>query len=286
MEEKQVMIESRGIPVLHVEGITIPEAWENSLLELWEKGCNIPTQYDKKGDPLSRDATMMITILEPLTEPRIHRCFPTDLQELEVYRQEVVNGIHDHYIGKGKKGWSYSYHDRLFHYPLGIEGFLNQIDNSLIPQLAETPFSRRCLAITWVPEHDAYDTEPPCLQQVWCRILQLENGDLVLNMNTIWRSRDAFKAAFMNIFALTDLQRYIAERISQAIGREVKVGRYVDFSSSYHIYGSYFDDFQGTLKDFKKRTFRERIYTADFAEPFFKEAREKIEKELKENRLC
>ena len=32
-----------------------------------------------------------------------------------------------------------------------------------------------------------------------------DGGQLSLNMNTHWRSRDAYKAAYMNVFALTDL---------------------------------------------------------------------------------
>ena len=38
-------------------------------------------------------------------------------------------------------------------------------------------------------------------------------------MNTHWRSRDAYKAAFMNIF-LTDLQREIATKISEKLEKE------------------------------------------------------------------
>ena len=64
----------------------------------------------------------------------------------------------------------------------------------------------------------------------------------MLNLNTHWRSRDGYKAWFMNAFALTDLQRIVAEEISEKLGDEVSVGRYVDISDSFHIYGSYFDE--------------------------------------------
>ncbi|MEF9426498.1 MAG: hypothetical protein L0956_04750 [Candidatus Mariimomonas ferrooxydans] len=100
-------------------------------------------------------------------------------------------------------------------------------------------------------------------------------------MNTHWRSRDAYKAAFMNIFALTDLQKVIAGKVSDKIGRPVKVGRYVDISDSYHIYGSYFSQFEGFLDTLKKKTFEQRTYSSSFAEPIFEEAREKIKAEKK-----
>ena len=265
---------SRGdITVLKVEGNTLPEVWEKSLLEVWQNGVAIKTQYDRPKDPPSRDATMIMIIHMPFLEPRIHRALPTGLDELEVYRQEVVLGIHDHWIGG--HGWSYSYHDRLFNYKVR-EGNLDQIAVA-VDNLVSCFHTRRAQSITWAPEIDAKHHEPPCLQRIWLRILEDPKEGLVLNMNTHWRSRDAFKAAFMNIFALTDLQKVIAEKVSEKIARPVKIGRYVDITDSYHIYGSYFDQFKGFLETLKKKTFEQRTYSSSFAEPFFEEARKKID---------
>lgn len=277
-EEEKLIFSSGDIPVLKVEGETLPEAWEKSLTEVWEKGIAIKTQYDRPNDPPSRDATMIMVIHSPFLEPRIHRALPTGLDELEIYRQEVVLGIHDHWIGS--HGWSYSYHDRLFNYLAGSGniGHMDQI-KILIDNLVQCVYTRRAQAITWDPELDARHHEPPCLQRLWFRILEDPNKGMVLNMNTHWRSRDAFKAAFMNIFALTDLQKAIAEEISEKIKKPVNVGRYVDVADSYHIYGSYFDQFKGFLETLKNKTFEQRTYTSAFAEPFFEEARKKIETE-------
>jgi thymidylate synthase len=281
MEDKktdsQAIFSSGDIPVLKVEGNSLPEVWEKSLVEVWNNGIAIKTQYDKPKDPPSRDATMIMVINEPFAEPRIHRALPTGLDELEIYRQEVVLGVHDHWIGG--HGWSYSYHDRLFNYKTG-NAYFNQVSN-VIESLADCYYTRRAQAITWDPELDAKDHEPPCLQRLWFRILEDPKKGLVLNMNTHWRSRDAYKAAFMNIFALTDLQRAIADEVSAKINIPVKVGRYVDMADSYHIYGSYFDQFKGFLDTLDKKTFEERTFSSSFAEPFFKEARLKIQAEKK-----
>ena len=68
----------------------------------------------------------------------------------------------------------------------------------------------------------------------------------------------------MNIFALTDLQRDIAEKMSGKMGREVKVGRYVDITDSYHIYGAYFNEFQERfLKNINERSFEQRTWRSD-----------------------
>jgi thymidylate synthase len=273
----EVTFSSGDIPVLKVEGRTLPEAWEKSLVEVWNKGIAIKTQYDRPNDPPSRDASMVVVIHEPFAEPRIHRALPTGLDELEIYRQEVVLGIHDSWIKS--HGWSYSYHDRLFNYEIKGEN-LDQIA-AAIDSLVECPYTRRAQAITWDPELDARHHEPPCLQRIWLRILEDPKKGPVLNMNTHWRSRDAYKAAFMNIFALTDLQKVIAEDISSKSGVEVRVGRYADMVDSYHIYGSYFDQFRGFLETLEKKTFEQRTFTTSFAEQFFVEAREKLAKEEK-----
>ena len=268
---------SGNIPVLKVEGTSLPEVWEKSLIEVWENGIAIRTQYDRPKDPPSKDATMIMVINEPFAEPRIHRALPTGLDELEIYRQEVVLGIHDHWIGG--HGWSYSYHDRLFNYKTA-SSHLDQIGN-VINSLADCYYTRRAQAITWDPELDAKDHEPPCLQRLWFRILEDPQEGLILNMNTHWRSRDAYKAAFMNIFALTDLQRSVAEEVAKKINIPVKTGRYVDMTDSYHIYGSYFEQFKGFLNTLDKKTFKERTFSSSFAELFFKEARMKIQAEKK-----
>ena len=109
-----------GIPVLTAEGDCIARAWENSLIALYESGCSLATQYDKPGDPASKDATMMLVIHDPLAEPMIHRDFPGGFEELQEYVMEVCDGIKDHLVrdpnDAGDTRWEYTYHQRLFRY--------------------------------------------------------------------------------------------------------------------------------------------------------------------------
>ena len=76
-------------------------------------------------------------------------------------------------------------------------------------------------------------------------------------------------------------KKNIAERISENLGREVKVGRYVDIADSFHIYGSYYEEFKGFLKTVETRTFEERTWNTEFADPIFAEERLRLEKERK-----
>jgi thymidylate synthase len=97
-------------------------------------------------------------------------------------------------------------------------------------------------------------------------------------MNTHWRSRDLYKAWFMNAYALTDLQRLMAGQLAARLNRPVRAGRYVDISDSLHIYGSYFDNAQVEIDKMKKTSFMDRAWesTHPAFEMMTQEAREKL----------
>ncbi len=266
----------KGIPVLHVEGDCIARAWENSLIELHAKGCDLKTEYDKPEDPPSKDATMLITITDPLTEPMIHKDFPGGPLELQEYVMEVLEGIKDHLVRNPDDPkdtrWEYTYHQRLFKYAVPGLQPVDQIE-LLCQKLARTPHSRRAQAITWKVWEDNTCYDPACMQSIWCRLLE-QNGEQVLSMDVRFRSNDAYKAAFMNIFALVQLQQKIARRISELLGRKVVVGRYVHMVDSYHIYGSYFREFEGRfLGALQKRAFEQRTMRYEDLREMMEEAR-------------
>ena len=278
-------MKSGNIPVLNVQGDTIPRAYERAIKEVWEKGASICTEYDRPEDPPSRDATVMITVEDPFKQPRFHRSFADSLGGLSEYVMEVIHGAHDYWIKpreeilKGTEStdtrWTYTYHRRLAEYEME-DRVIDQIDY-MVKKLSQTGYSRRAQGITWNTVLDPPTDHPPCLQRVWGRLLEDKSGELVFNMNTHWRSRDLYKAWFENVIALTTLQRTIAERISEETSREVRVGRYVDISDSLHIYGSYFREIEGNeekgIKSFferlESRSFEERTWTSDFVRPLF-----------------
>lgn len=239
-------------PVIVVEGRCIPEVWEKSISELWNKGVYVETEYGNS----SRDCTMLMIIREPMREPRIHKAglMVGKLSQLEEYVHEVCDGIHDDYVKNGT--WPYTYHERLRSYSCFNET-VDQI-GYVLEKLAKTPYSRRAQAITWKPWVDPKIDDPPCLQRVWFRIYEDR-----LIMETCWRSRDAMKAAFMNIYALTALQRRMAEELSKRMGKVVSPGEYVDFSNSYHIYETDFERAASLVKRSRDSEWITRSWSTD-----------------------
>jgi thymidylate synthase len=228
---------------------------------------------------------MVITINDPLSEPMIHRDMPGGFEDLEEYCMEVTEGIKDHLVrawnNPDDTRWEYTYHQRLFGYKVpNFNEEWSEYDQIEImcQKLANSPHTRRAQATTWKvwEDNDCYD--PACLQSVWCRIL-----DGKLNMNVRFRSNDAYKAAFMNIFALVRLQKMIAERVQELSGMPITLGRYCHIADSYHIYGSNMDEFEKRfLGAIDKRSFEERVFYYRDVEDIMRGARPGILKKAKE----
>ena len=250
-----------GIPILEARGESIARAWENSLITLYRKGCDIKTQYDQPDDPPSKDATMLLVVDDPLAEPMIHLDFPAGFEELQEYVMEVCDGIKDHCVRDPEDPedtrWEYTYHQRLFQYDVPDLAPTDQIEQ-ICRKLSQAPYSRRAQAITWKVWEDNTCYDPACLQSIWCRITE-DDDQSVLNMNVRFRSNDAYKAAFMNIFALVQLQHRIAQRIENLSGIAVHLGRYCHLADSYHVYGNNLREFESRfLQALEKRTFEGR----------------------------
>ena len=242
---------------IHIVEEHLPLAWEKAVIACWETGERFPTEYDKPGDPNSRDVTALIHVTRPFAEPRIHRAFPGGLEDLEKYRAEVLYGVHDHWIDPAAGKWEYTYHERLRAYDVPGRGVYDQLAGA-IEKLKAVPYTRRAQAVTWQVWNDMDVGDPACLQRMWFRI---SAGKLHMNIHI--RSNDAFKAAFMNMYAFTELQRDLAA----AVG--VEPGEYMHVADSFHIYGSYFQEFAGFLKTVQTRSPEDRVFTTDFARGIF-----------------
>ncbi|MDZ7331281.1 MAG: thymidylate synthase [candidate division KSB1 bacterium] len=157
---------------------------------------------------------------------------------------------------------------------------INQIEY-VIEKLMAQPFTRQAQAITWQPYMDTDIYDPACLQSMWFRILNDEVGQPTLNMNVRFRSRDAYDASFMNCFAFIHIMEYVANEVGKRIGQSIRIGRYVDESDSFHIYGKRLADFENRfLRNLIERDFSQRTFFRRDAEPFFEERRKKLHEQL------
>jgi len=276
-----------NIPVICVEEKTLAEAYERVLIRLYHEGTQFRTQYDKPGDPLSIDCTANITVLEPETDPMIHKAFPGGIDDLKEYVMEL-KGFKDDWVKNmndpDDTRWEYTYHGRLAAYgswmvladlndksSSTVAGFsVDQIE-LVIQKLIDQPFTRQAQMITWMPNLDPEVYDPPCLQSLWYRILEDEEGLYWLNSNIRFRSNDAWGANFMNMFGFVQFSReVIADEIEKRTGKTVNLGRMNWQADSFHIYGRDLDKAKGLLFDrVDTLSFEERIY--NFNDEFIQE---------------
>jgi thymidylate synthase (methanogen type) len=317
--------------VIFISKDNVRDAWISALAQVLFTGDEIKTEYDKPEEPPSKDATALIEIKNPMSNPikradKILKIKSKYGNSFEVYGnmsdtyligsiqsgyiEEIMEGKNDHYIWESGASFPYSYHDRIFNYtpysledtihvnydldfvdhefvkkhqklikaekikstpesniwklkngiefdldkriseqlgikkfPIGIIDFpkINQIEY-IIKKLRKSPYSRRAQAITWRPLVDPYHIDPPCLQRIYMRI---KEGKLI--MQTTWRSRDLFRAWEANVNGMVRIQKSVADNLG------VKMGHYLDFSNSLHIYGSNIPEVMDMFKRMKNR---------------------------------
>lgn len=290
----------KNIPVISITERTLAEAYEAALVSLYKNGTRFKTQYDKPGDPLSIDATMNITILEPETDPMIHQAFPGGIDELKEYVLEL-KGHKDHWVKNMNDPedtrWEYTYHGRLAQYGSWQEkdeygdsqsiGFtINQVEG-VIDKLVAQPFTRQAQMITWMPNVDLVVYDPPCLQSLWYRIMEDEDGSLWLNCNIRFRSNDAWGANFMNMFGYVQFNReVIANEVGERLGKKINMGRLNWQADSYHIYGKDIEKAKTMLFDrIDSMTLEERTmeFNNDFIREMYDDAETRILKKIEEH---
>lgn len=273
-----------NIPVITVSEKTLAQAFESALIGLYTKGTRFKTQYDKPGDPESLDCTLNLTIEEPESEPMIHMAFPAGIEQLKEYVLEL-KGFKDHWVKNmndpADTRWEYTYHGRLEKYGSWLEKNgkgsvekgpfkINQIE-AVIEKLSKQPFTRQAQMITWMPNIDLDCFDPPCLQSLWYRILEDEQGVYWLNCNIRFRSNDAWGASFMNMFGFIQFNKeIISAGIAERTGRTVRLGRLNWQADSYHIYGKDIQQAKEMLFDrIEGMSIEDRTY--NFSDDFIKE---------------
>jgi thymidylate synthase len=287
----------KSIPVLHVAGLTLAEAYERALIALADGGIRLATQYDRPGDPPSIDATMNITVEEPWTDPMIHKAFPGGIADLREYVLEL-SGAKDGWVKNmddpSDTRWEYTYHQRLADWgtwrqkapqSAGRPGTGVDQVSAVVDKLARQPFSRQAQMVTWMPQTDPGAYDPPCLQSLWYRLLEHE-GEWWLNCNVRFRSNDAWGACFMNMFGFTHFTAaLVAAPLSERLGAPVRLGRLNWQADSFHLYGKDQADFTARFLDRLGATaFSDRVFS--FRDPdiqeMWREAEEEARRKIRE----
>ncbi|MHA1683333.1 MAG: thymidylate synthase [Promethearchaeota archaeon] len=146
------------VSVILIEEEDVSSAWLKAVKEVLEHGDDISTQYDKPGEPPSKDATALIKVKEPFSNPIRNRrgkekkvlnvksklgnsyevyghigdfCLVPSINS--GYIEEVLSGVFDNNLKESRESYPYSYHDRLYSYrAYGMEDIASK-SHDLVP---------------------------------------------------------------------------------------------------------------------------------------------------------
>jgi len=157
----------------------------------------------------------------PLAGPSVSPHSRFQQKFVEQYAKDLLYGSH--------ASFEYDYHGRLFDWGerLFHDGKPVHVDQIayIADKLKSSPNSRRAIAITWNPVIDEKLDDCPCLQLIQCTV-----RDSRLAMRVVFRSNDMLTAAGANMYALVQLQKFIADQLGLACGT------YTHISLIPHIY--------------------------------------------------
>jgi len=205
-----------GMRIIRAPSIGL--AHEQVIRMILEKGWVLQTEDAEATVEFEEVALQVDTPLaEPMTSP--HSRFQQKF--VEQYAKDLLHGSH--------ASFEYDYHGRLFDWGerLVTGGQPVHIDQIayIVDKLKTSPVTRRAIAITWNPVIDEKLDDCPCLQLVQCVLRQGRLG-----MRVVFRSNDMLTAAGANMYALVQLQGFIAGQLG------VPCGTYTHISLVPHIY--------------------------------------------------
>lgn len=189
----------------YIKADTLARGYELAVKYIRSVGELVITEDNS---PTLESDTICIEVDKPMQEPRLSSKYIIKQNFADKYADALINGCESQF--------EYDYHSRLIrHDQIGY----------IINKLKTQGTSRRALAITWIPEIDQNKNDVPCLQLIQCTIRKNK-----LDMKVVFRSNDMLLALGANMYALTKLQEYIADKLN------IEVGVYTHIALIPHIY--------------------------------------------------
>jgi thymidylate synthase len=156
---------------IFVEGRTLPEAYHNGFLALYEQVALLSCS---DWGQMQKEVSMTFAVDEALAEPMVSRLYIGGFYELQQYVMEILDGILDFKIGEGNC-WEYTYHDR----------YARQLP-FILAELRRNPDTRRAIMNIRDFEVDSKNADPACLQSIQYFIREGK-----LHCKVMMRSNDA-----------------------------------------------------------------------------------------------
>jgi len=187
-----------------IYGIEPKNVWKRGLNLIIKKGSVVD---DERGSRTKEILNLMTRIENPFSG------YPEEI------RERMLKEYGDTLLTAENKGFSYTYGERLRNW----NGILDQVD-AIIKRINNNRNTRRAIATTWIPSIDFNTEEVPCMMLVDFKLREK------MELTAVFRSHDFYGAYPYNLYALSKLLEYVAEKT------DAKGGGITIHSISAHIY--------------------------------------------------
>lgn len=215
-----------------IQGDSIADVHDQIMVALIEKGCMNEMNTENNEYTWEFPSPIIAHVLHPNRPPFRSEGSDKGPMFIAKYRKDFLVVTPPRADGMG---FSYTYPNRLFDYPRrdavghrhgdGHGGGIDQINHFVVRKLREASVTRRAVAVSWVPEFDSHEDEPPCID-----LVQFLYRDDNLRLIAYIRSNDMLSAWGENANGLGELLGYVGG----AVG--VETGSVTTFSASAHCY--------------------------------------------------
>ena len=216
---------------MEIKTHSIGEAIELALYTLNQYGV-VEDRENQDREDQCKEIRLGIEIVNPQSEPYISKAIPCGLDGLNKYIREFL-------VGEGDElDWTYTYH-KLY----------SPFYEKVLEELRRNKNSRRaCIALGQGSIN--FTAYPPCLQ-----LLNFSCRGNLLDLTCYFRSNDGVKAFPMNVIAIAELQKKVAEDLN------LEIGTLYYFANNFHAYSKDWKLLESYCKIFETGDYNRRFYS-------------------------
>ncbi len=215
---------------MFIKAPTCMDAWKLALSTIIKKG------EDFKDDN-NRTCREILNLTVTIENPELDIDSPmNELKKINKWiypsKEELANIVFNKEL---LPLYEYNYGNRMFNF----EEKLNQFDDYIIPLLRKNPTSRRATIIVMNPLQD-FSISSKNSPAIISLQFKIKNNKLLIT--AVVRSNDFFIGWPANLYQISLLQKYVADKL------ELGIGSITSISLSAHVFEEYFEDINQVLE--------------------------------------
>ena len=222
-----------------ITGNSIGETHDRIIAALIKEGCNNEVETEDNEYTWEYPSQVIAHIRYPAIEPFKSDASPFSIMFLDQYRLQMRTLSPKRSDGQS---FTYTYGNRYLDYArCGLDGSIqngdgdgsgiNQLSESVVKRLINSPSSRRAVMVAWNPILDLAESDPPCVD-----LVQFLLRDGILSATAYIRSNDMLLAWPSNAYGLSGFMDVAASDINKRTGKQIITGSLTTISTSAHCY--------------------------------------------------